>query len=84
VHGLKSKIQIPNFRDSLKGVDIFVAIETWTSEKDETEFDGYRYVSKLRKKDNQIGSSSSHVAVIQKEKYVSGFKYYIYWMILKA
>jgi hypothetical protein len=41
---------MPDFRQALKGVDIFGVIETWTAEKDANKFDGYRYVSKIRER----------------------------------
>jgi hypothetical protein len=50
VQGLKSKIGIPDFREALKGVDIFGVIETWTSEKDEIELDGERCVQTEKNK----------------------------------
>jgi hypothetical protein len=39
VQGLKNKIGIPDFREALKGVDIFGVRDTWTAEKDEIEID---------------------------------------------
>jgi hypothetical protein len=39
--GPKKQIGIPDFREALKGVDIFGVIETWTAERDEIEIDGY-------------------------------------------
>jgi hypothetical protein len=68
VKGLKSKIRIPDFKEALKGVDIFGIIETWTSEKDEIELDDYRYVSKIRKRNDQIGTCSGGVGIFYKEK----------------
>jgi hypothetical protein len=56
VQELKNKIGILDFREALKGVDIFGIVET--SEKDEIELDGYRYVSKVRKRNDQIGRCS--------------------------
>jgi hypothetical protein len=52
----------------LKEVDIVGFIETWTSEKDELELDGYRYMSKVRKINDQIGRCSSGVGIFYKEK----------------
>jgi hypothetical protein len=39
VQGLKNKIGIPDFREALKGVDIFGVIKIWTAERDEIEID---------------------------------------------
>jgi hypothetical protein len=66
--GLKNKIGIPDFREALKGVDIFGVIETWTAEKNDTEIDGYRYVSTIRKRNDQTGRSSGAVGLFYKEK----------------
>jgi hypothetical protein len=68
VQGLKSKTGIPDFREALKGVDIFGVIETWTSERDEIELDGYRYVSRKRKRNDQVGRCSGDVGIFYKEK----------------
>jgi hypothetical protein len=65
---LKNKIGIPDFREVLKGVDIFGVIETWTAEKDVIEFDGYRYVSKIRKRNEQVGRCSGRVGIFYREK----------------
>jgi hypothetical protein len=42
--------------------------ETWTSGKDETELDGYRFVSKLRKRNHQVGGCSNGFGTFYKEK----------------
>jgi hypothetical protein len=52
----------------LKGVDIFGVVEIWTSEKDEIELDGYTCMSKVRKRNYQIGRCSGGVGVFYKEK----------------
>jgi hypothetical protein len=44
VQGLKNKFRIPDFREALKGVDVLVAVETWTSEYDRIELQGYSCV----------------------------------------
>jgi hypothetical protein len=68
VQGLKNKIGIPDFREALKGVDIFGVIETWTAERDEIEIDGYRYMSRIRKINDQSGRCSGGVGIFYKEK----------------
>jgi hypothetical protein len=74
----------------LKGVDIFGVIQTWTSEKDEIELDGYRCVSKIRKRNNQTGRCSGGVAIFYKEKLYQRVQLLnnvgtnILWMISKA
>jgi hypothetical protein len=90
VHGLKSKIWIPDFREAFKGVDIFRVIETWTAEKDETELDGYRYVSRIRKINDQVGRCSGGVRIFYKEKLYPRVRLLnnvgpnVLWIILKA
>jgi hypothetical protein len=53
VQGLKNKIRIPDFIEALKGMNILAAIETWTSEYDRIELEGYRCVLKSRKKNER-------------------------------
>jgi hypothetical protein len=90
VQGLKSKIAIPDFREALKGVGIFGPIETWTSEKDEIELDGYRYVSRIRKRNDQVGRCSGGVGIFYKEKLYQRIQLLnnvgpnVLWIILKA
>jgi exonuclease III len=90
VQGLKSKTGISDFREALKGVDIFGVIETWTSEKDEIELDGYKYVSRIRKRNVQIGRCSSGVGIFYKEKLYQRVQLLnnvgtnVLWIILKA
>jgi hypothetical protein len=66
VQGLKSKIGIPDFREALKGVDIFGVTETWSAEKHEIELDGYRYVSRIRKINDQARRCSGGVEILKK------------------
>jgi hypothetical protein len=90
VQGMKSKIGIPEFREALKGVDIFGVIETWTAEKDEIELDGYRYVSRIRKANDQVGRCSGGVGIFYKEKLYPRVQLLnnvgpnVLWIILKA
>lgn len=45
IKGLKSKIQIRDYRGALKEVDFFGAVETWFSLICEVNFDGYEYIT---------------------------------------
>jgi hypothetical protein len=74
----------------LKGVDVFGVIETWTSEKDEIELDGYRCVPRIRKKNDQVGRCSSGVGIFYKEKLyhrvqlLNNVGLNVLWIIMKA
>jgi hypothetical protein len=84
VQELRSKIGIPDFREALKGMDIFGVVET--SEKDEIELD----VSKVRKRNDQIGRCSGGVGMFYKEKLYQRVQLLnnvgtnVLWIILKA
>jgi hypothetical protein len=68
VQGLKNKFRILDFREALKGVDVLVAVETWTSEYDRIELQGYSCVTESRKKNQRNMRGSGGVAIMHKEK----------------
>jgi hypothetical protein len=51
-------------------VDVFGVIETWSAEKYEIELDGCRYVSRIRKINDQVGRCSGGVGIFYKENYI--------------
>jgi hypothetical protein len=69
---------------------MFGVVKAWTSEKDEIELDGYRYVCKLRKKNGQIGRFSGSGVTFYKEKLyhwvqmLNNIGINAMWVILKA
>jgi hypothetical protein len=58
VQGLKSKTEMPEFRETIKHGVILGVAETWILEKYRADLDGYIYMCKVRRKKEYLGGTA--------------------------